>query len=278
MKRLKGLLINSSIGVFVISILFPVYYVLAHSLKGEEVIRAIYTTQVSIVERAFPKPFYINMDQYYRLLLRTPQYLYYFWNTLSIVLPIVFFQLVVGVCAAYGFSKLKFKGSEALFSVYIIMMLLPFQVTLVPNYMILSKLHLLDTNKALILPGIFGTFGVFFLKQFMEGIDKSFIEEGRLLGATDLQILNRILIPMCKPVLVSAAVLLFIDYWGMVEQPLIFIKTKEKLPLSVYLSSLATSNIHIGFACSILYMLLPIALVIYAQDDLSDGLKISSLK
>lgn len=278
MKRLKQGITYVGMGLLLISILFPVYYLFSHSLKGEALIKTIYSQPISLWERVFPKPFYINLDQYYRLLFRTPQYLVYFWNTLRVVVPIVTLQLLLSILAAFGFSKLKFWGSETLFFIYIIMMLMPFQVTLVPNYMILSKLHFLDSNEALILPGAFGTFGVFFLKQFMEGIDASFIEEGRLLGANDRQVLSYILVPMCKPVIVAAAVLLFIDYWSMVEQPLIFISTREKLPLSVYLSSLAVSNIHIGFACSVLYMVLPLLLVIYAQDDLSDGLKISSLK
>ncbi len=175
MKRLKQGITYVGMGLLLISILFPVYYLFSHSLKGEALIKAIYSQPISLWERVFPKPFYINLDQYYRLLFRTPQYLVYFWNTLRVVVPIVTLQLLLSILAAFGFSKLKFWGSETLFFIYIIMMLMPFQVTLVPNYMILSKLHFLDSNEALILPGAFGTFGVFFLKQFMEGIDASFI-------------------------------------------------------------------------------------------------------
>ena len=194
------------------------------------------------------------------------------------MLPIVLLQTSLAILAAFGFSKLKFWGSETLFFVYIIMMLMPFQVTLVPNYIVVSQLNLIDHYASLILPGAFGTFSVFFLKQFMEGIDQSFIEEAQLQGANDCQLLSYIMVPMCKPIIVSAMVLVFIDNWSMVEQPLIFIKSPEKMPLSVYLAHLASSNISIGFACSVLYMVLPLFLMLYAQDDLSDGLKISSLK
>ena len=250
-----------------------------HSLKGEAIISYLYSSEdISIWKKIFPKPGYINFDQYYRILFRTPQFLNLFWNSCLIVIPIVILQTLISILAAYGFSKEKFPGSNVLFFIYIIMMIMPFQVTLVPNYIMLAKLKLLDHYLSLILPGIFGTFGVFYLKQFMEGIDKVFIEEASLIGANKLQILFYIIVPMCKPIITSVMVLLFIDYWSMIEQPLIFISSIEKYPLSVYLSNIANSNIGIGFGCSVLYMILPILLVVYSQNDLSDGLKISTLK
>lgn len=259
--------------------LLPVIYVLTHSLKGEQLITYVYTSnQVNIGERIFIKPFYINLDQYYHILFQTPEYLYLFWNALMIVTPIVLFQTIISIFAAYGFSKLKFKGSETLFFIYIVIMLMPFQVTVVPNYMMLDRLHLLDTYGALILPGIFGTFGIFFLKQFIEGIDEAFIEEARLLGAGDLQIIRYVIVPICKPILVTIALLLFVDYWNMVEQPLIFLTSKNKYPLSVYLASIARNNISVGFACSMIYMILPVLLAFYAQHDLTEGFKITNLK
>ncbi len=278
MIRIRKGITFIALGLLLFIALFPLLYIFFHSLKGEALIKAIYSKDVPLWNRAFPKPFYVNFDQYYRILFRTPQYLYYFWNALRVVVPIVLLQTTLALLAAFGFSKLKFWGSETLFFIYIIMMLMPFQVTLVPNYIVLSQFDLLDKYSSLILPGAFGTFSVFFLKQFMEGIDQSFLEEAQLQGANDLQILMYIIMPMCKPISVSAMVLVFIDNWSMVEQPIIFIKSHEKMPLSVYLGQLARANIHIGFACSVLYMVLPLLLMIYAQDDLSDGLKISSLK
>ncbi len=278
MKRIRHIITNICLGLILLITLFPLLYMVSHSLKGEALIKYVYSQDFEVWERVLVKPFYINLDQYYRILFRTPQYLYFFWNAIKIVMPIVVCQLVFAILAAYGFSKLKFWGSETLFFIYIVMMLMPFQVTLVPNYIVLARLKLLDSYASLVLPGTFGTFGVFFLKQFMESVDKSFIEEGRLLGANDLEILKYIMIPLCKPIIVSATVLIFVDNWGMVEQPIIFMSSVEKMPLSVYLSTLAQQNIHIGFACSVLYMLLPLLMVLYAQDDLSDGLKITSLK
>jgi len=273
-KGMQGILI---LGILLIMVL-PIFYIVSHSLKPEKLITLLYTKEGNALEKLWIHPFSIHLEQYYRILFRSPQYLYLFWNTVLIVGGIVVGQMSVAVLAAYGFSKHKFKGSETLFFIYIVMMLMPFQVTLVPSFIVLKKLALLDRIGSLILPGIFSSFGVFFLKQFMEGIDEAFLEEGRLMGAGELRILLSLVIPMCKPIIVSAMILIFIDYWSMVEQPVIFISTPEKMPLSVYLSSLASDNIHIGFACSVLYMILPILCVLYGQEDLSDGLKITSLK
>ena len=278
MKQLrKGIQMILVLGILLV-MLFPIFYIVSHSLKPEKLMTLLYTKEGNALEKLWIYPFSIHLEQYYRILFRSPYYLYLFWNTILIVGAIVVGQISIAILAAYGFSKHKFKGSEMLFFIYIIMMLMPFQVTLVPSFIVLKKLALLDQIGSLILPGIFSSFGVFFLKQFMEGIDEAFLEEGRLMGAGELRILISLIIPMCKPIIVSAMILIFIDYWSMVEQPVIFISTPEKMPLSVYLSSLSKDNIHIGFACSVLYMILPILCVLYGQEDLSDGLKITSLK
>ena len=266
------------LGVIVIALL-PILYMVSHSLKGVALIEGLYAKEPDILwQKIMIKPFYISLDQYYQVFFRTPKFLYMFWNSLFIVLPIVVGQLIVAFLAAYGFSKLKFPGSDLLFFIYIVIMLMPFQVTIVPNYIMLSKLGILNTRRALIWPGIFNTFSVFFLKQFMEGIDKSFLEEARIVGAREVQVLRHIIFPMCKPIIISVVVFVFIDYWSMVEQPIIFLKTESIFPLSVYLSSITASKIGIGFACSVLYMVVPIFLALYAQNDLVEGFSITSLK
>lgn len=267
------------ISLLIAMILFPMIYMIGHSLKGKELITLLYgSVPSSIWHKIIIKPFYINLDQYYDVFFRTPRLLYMFWNSVWIVMPVILGQVTVAFFAAYGFSKMKFPGSKTLFFIYIVLMLMPFQVTLVPNYIMLNKLELLDTKLAIILPGIFSTFSVFFLKQFIEGIDNSFLEEGRLLGANEVQILRYIILPMCKPIMMSVIVFVFIDYWSMVEQPIIFLKTPEKYPLSVYLGTITSNKIEIGFASSVFYMILPVCLALYAQNDLSDGLRITNLK
>lgn len=113
---------------------------------------------------------------------------------------------------------------------------MPFQVTLVPNYIMAEKLGLLNSPNAIILPGIFAAFGVFMLRQFMLPIPYSYIEAAKLDGAGHLRIFSTIIVPMIKPGMAALVILLFVDYWNMVEQPLIFLDDPYKQPLSVYLS------------------------------------------
>ena len=278
MRRTRQMILGIFLFTLALIAVFPVVYMLSHSLKSEELIAYIYSNEgISIWNKVFIKPFCIDLGQYYRIFFRTPEFLYLFWNSVLVTSTIVVFQVVMAILAAYGFSKIKFPGSDLLFFFYIVIMLMPFQVTLVPNYLVLHKLKLLDSYASLILPGIFNTFGVFFLKQFMESIDLVFIEEARLSGASELQVIRYIMVPICKPVIVSVAVLLFIDYWNMIEQPLVFITSIDKYPLSVYLSVITSDNMAIGFACSVLYMILPIFLMLYAENDLTSQLKLKRL-
>lgn len=121
-------------------------------------------------------PVSVTLEQYGYLLLQSPVYLNMFWNSVKIVIPVVAGQLLVSSMAAYAFTVLRFKGKELLFFIYIIVMLLPLQVTLMPNYIIADLFHMADSYWAIILPGIFNPFGVFLLRQFMKMIPEAYTE------------------------------------------------------------------------------------------------------
>lgn len=222
-------------------------------------------------------PDQVTLEQYGKVLVSSPRYLTMFWNSVFMVVPIIMGQTLVAALAAYAFSKLQFRGRESLFLVYVLTMLMPFQVTLVPNYMMADKLGLLNSSGAIILPGIFAAFGVFMLRQFMLGIPYAYIEAAKMDGAGHLRIFYKIMIPMIKPGLAALVILLFVDYWNMVEQPLIFLDDPFKQPLSVYLSNL-TSEKGIAFAASMLYMAPMILLFLYAETYFIKGVQLSGIK
>ena len=112
-------------------------------------------------------PDMVSFSQYITVLFKSPDYLLKFWNSVVLVVPIVIFQLVVAVFAAYGFMRTKGKAAAIVFFSYVILMMMPYQVTLVSNYIVLDKLNLIGTYWALILPGIFSPFGVFLMRQVM---------------------------------------------------------------------------------------------------------------
>ncbi len=217
-------------------------------------------------------PDMVSFSQYSTVLLKSPEYLLKFWNSVILVGPIVFFQLLVASLAAYGFSRYRGRIREIIFFSYIILMLMPYQVTLVPNYLVSNWLKLIDTNWAIWLPGIFSPFAVFLLTKFMRRIPTSVIEAAQIDGAKESQIFRRVCLPLCKGAICSAAILIFIDYWNMVEQPLILLSNAEKHPLSVFLSKINAGEIGLAFAVATIYMVPSLLVFLYGEDYLVEGI------
>ena len=154
-------------------------------------------------------------------------------TALIFIMPIVVFQLVVAVLAAYGFTRTRGKLSAIVFFAYVILMMMPYQVTLVPNYLVLNWMKLLDTNWSIWLPGIFSPFSVYLITKYMRRIPVPLIEAAKIDGANEFQVFTKICIPICKGVITTCAILVFMDYWNMVEQPLLFFNDTDKYPLSI---------------------------------------------
>ena len=179
----------------------------------------------------------VTLEQYKTVLLKSPDYLLKFWNSVILVVPIVVFQLLVALFAAYGFTRYRGRIREIIFFAYIILMLMPYQVTLVPNFLVSKWLNLIDTNWAIWLPGIFSPFAVFLLTKYMRRIPYGILEAAKVDGAGEFQIFRHICVPLCKGALTSVAILIFIDYWNMVEQPLILLADSDMHPLSVFIQN-----------------------------------------
>ncbi|MDH6368682.1 multiple sugar transport system permease protein [Paenibacillus sp. PastF-3] len=274
--------------VIAIILLFPIVITFTNSLMTEKEIEINYGSigQMNEViegrEAIFVNlkllPDQVSLEQYAKVFLDNPKYLTMFWNSVFLVVPIIAGQTLVAALAAYAFSKLKFRGRDPLFLIYVLTMLMPFQVTLVPNYIMADKLGILDSSYAIILPGIFAAFGVFMLRQFMLDIPYAYIEASKMDGAGHFLIFYKIIIPMIKPGLAALVILLFVDYWNMVEQPLIFLEDPFKQPLSVFLSRINEEERGIAFAASILYMAPMVMLFLYAESYFIEGIQLSGIK
>ena len=137
-------------------------------------------------------------------------------------------QLLIALPGAWAFAHFRFPGKRALFLFYIILMMQPFQVTMVPNYLVLKQFHLLNTHLAVILPGIFSAFPVFIMTKFFASIPTPLIEAARLDGASDFSIFLKVGIPVGRPGIISMLVLGFLEYWNAIEQPMTFLKEDRK--------------------------------------------------
>ena len=201
----------------------------------------------------------VSLSQYITVLLKSPDYLLKFWNSVILVVPIVVFQVAIASIAAYGFTRWRGKVRAAIFFFYVILMLMPYQVTLVPNYLVSQWLHILNTRWAIILPGAFAPFSVFLLTKFMRRIPYALIEAAKIDGAGEWQVF-------------SIAILVFIDYWNMVEQPIVLLPDAEKQPLSVYLSTINTGEVGLAFAIATIYMVPTLLLFLHGEEYLVEGI------
>ena len=217
-------------------------------------------------------PDIVSFSQYITVLLKSPEYLLKFWNSVIYVVPIVIFQLFVALLASFGFTRYNGRIKQMIFFGYVILMLMPYQVTLVPNYLVSEWLHILDTKWAIWLPGIFSPFAVYLLTKFMRRIPVSVMEAAQIDGANEWKIFTNICVPLCKSSLFSVAILVFIDYWNMVEQPLILLSDSEQYPLSVFLSQINAGEIGLAFAVATIYMIPTLLIFLYGEDYLVEGI------
>ena len=217
-------------------------------------------------------PDIVSFSQYITVLFKSPEYLLKFWNSVIYVVPIVIFQLFVALLASYGFTRYNGRIKQIIFFGYVILMLMPYQVTLVPNYLVSEWLNILDTKWAIWLPGIFSPFAVYLLTKFMRRIPVSVMEAAQIDGANEWRIFTNICVPLCKSSLFSVAILVFIDYWNMVEQPLILLSDSEQYPLSVFLSQINAGEIGLAFAVATIYMVPTLLMFLYGEDYLVEGI------
>ncbi len=278
--------------IFAVSFLLPTILTFANSFMSEQEISSNYgaifndytssddggkktTTYRSKTVNLKLIPDKVVGTQYETVLLKSPDYLMKFWNSVLLTLPIMIFQIIIALGASYCFARFRGRLREMIFFLYLVLMLMPYQVTLVPNYLVASKLNLLDTRWSIILPGIFAPFSVYLLTKFMRRIPESVIEAAKLDGANEWQIFRKIAIPMCKGPIASVAILVFIDYWNMVEQPLIMMSDSAFHPLSVFLSQINKGEIGLAFAIATIYMVPPILIFLYGEEYLVDGIAYS---
>lgn len=263
-KVLKYILLALITAVF----LFPLLYVIAGSLMSPSEIGAVLSPADGKFSQFKLVPDFATLEQYYQVFFRRPEYLLRFWNSVIVTFPTVIAQVAVSSLAAFAFAKLKFPFRDKLFFVYIILLILPLQVTLVPNYIVLENLHLLNTFLSVILPGAFSAFGICLLRQSIIYIPDSSIEAARIDGAGYLKIFFRVILPQIKGGLITLTLLSFIDCWNAVEQPLIYFSDTAKYPLSVVMADIGDSDFGIVFACAAMFMVIPMLIYLYGSKDI----------
>lgn len=266
--------------IFAIAFLLPTVLTITNSFMSESEINSNYGMIFSTTSGGFVSetvnlkfiPDKVTLSQYISGLIKSPEYLLKLWNSIILVVPIVIFQVAVASIAAYSFTRWRGRIRSGIFFFYVILMLMPYQVTLVPNYLVSKWLGIINTRWSIILPGMFAPFSVFLLTKFMRRIPYSLIEAAKVDGAGEWQIFTKICLPQCRSALYSITILVFIDYWNMVEQPLILLQDADSQPLSVFLSTINTGEIGLAFAMATVYMIPSLLLFLHGEEYLVEGI------
>ena len=268
--------------------LYPLIVTLTNSLMSEAEILLHYSTKLNLFDlmesitvkyrelRLIPDQ--LSLRQYAEVLLYQPSFLILLTNSLKITVPTLAGNLVFSLLTAYGFTIWKWRHKEAVFAVFVVVMLMPLQAVLVPNYIVADLLGIRTTYLAIILPGIFSPFGVFLMRQSMKSIPPTYLEAARIDGASHGQVFVRVVAPQMKSPVAALLMLMFVEYWNLVEQAVIFIEDYAREPLSVFLSRIAEGRISLVFAASCVYMFLPLWFLLLGQEDLEKGIELSGVR
>ncbi len=251
--------------------LFPFLWMISGSLKLE---KDLYVFPIEWLPR-IPQ-----WGNYLRVFEIIP-FQIYFYNTLKLAIVITFLQVVTSALAAYSFSKIEFKGRDKLFLLYLSTLMIPFQVTMIPQFILMAKMNLSDTHTALILISAFSTFGVFLLRQFFLSIPNEILESARIDGCGELRILIQIVSPMARPAFFTLIIFAFVNVWNDYLAPLIYISRDSlktiQLGIRFFQQETTTDN-SLLMAATVMGLVPVVLLYLFAQKQFIEGMASTGVK
>lgn len=250
-----------TIGIAIL--LFPITVILLYSITDEEALTFILRGIQTKVDGRQWFSSHLDFSTYVQIGLESRKFSTAFLNSVFYSLTTTFGQLLFAVPAAISLSVLKVRGRFLLVPIYMIIMMMPFQATVVPSYLTLDVLNLLNTPLAVVLPQWFMPFSVIMLYLFAIQIPSDLAEAAQIDGAGIPQLIWHIVLPLIKHGIWSIGLLQFIDSWNMLEQPLLFLSSMELMPLSIIIRQSIEINPSSLFVPAMLFML-PV-LVVYAM-------------
>lgn len=261
--------------IIALVILMPFIFMFTNSfMESDEIIAKYDESEAQSKYLSFSLiPDKVSLQQYFKIFFRSPVYLKQFWNSVLLTFPTVIIQTAVAFMAAYAFAKIDFPGKHVIFVVILVLMLLPIQVTLVPNYMVLDYLKLIDTYRGIIYTGIFAPLAIFLLRQYLRYIPNQSIDAAMIDGAGQFRVMLNIILPQAKGGVAAVAILSFIDNWNMVEQPLSFLSDTKMYPLSIFMNQFISRNFGSAFTAGIIFMIPALIIFLLGEEYIILGLK-----
>ena len=269
-KVSKVILYIVLIGVSIVMIM-PFLWMLSASLKNE---LEVFGFPIKWI------PEVIRWDNYTRVWTDMP-FLTYYLNTVKVAGIVTCVQLLTCSMAAYAFSKMRFPGRDKIFLGYLCTMMIPFQVIMIPQFIVIRTLHLVDTHMALILTAAFSPFGVFLFRQFFLGIPDELSEAARIDGCGHFRIYLRIILPLAKPAAASVTIFTFVDRWNDFLGPLIYINSDRLKTLQLGMRNLQTelnSSYARLMAAAVCATIPTLIVYLLAQDFFVEGIASTGVK
>ena len=280
--RKRHIFLRSVLSLLTILLLLPLVLTLIYSFCSPAEIKEFMGTRNQYGKQLMEiklSPEMFSLDQYWRVLIQDTSILRYYFNSIMYTVAILLGQAVVIPMLAYALSRFSFRGRDVIAFAVIVLLLLPFQVTMVPTVLTLRSIGLMDTMWAIILPSLASPFYVFLLRQSMVGIPGELFEAAQIDGAGPIRCYFHIALPVSKAIIGAAVALSFADCWNMVEQPLVFLPMREDLhPLSVAFNQLSQESTGIEFAGATLYILPALMIYLFFQKDIMTGIQLSEMK
>ena len=286
MRKVKGVrlrVIQALLLILTVIILLPMFQTFLYSFSSMAEMKDYMKTRGSYDPTRWMDlhliPNRVSLGQYYQILITDNTVLHLFVNSAMYTALILLGQALIIPAMAFALSRFRFPGRNGIFFGIILLMLLPFQVTMVPNVLTLREIGLINTIWAVVIPLWFAPFYIFLIRQFMVGLPPELIEAAEMDGAGTLSVYLRVILPVCRPVLGAAAALSFAESWNLVEQPLTYLSTKPELqPLSTMFNQLAGEQTGFEFAGAALYILPALFVYLFFQEDILSGIQLTELK
>ena len=269
--------------VLALVILLPVIVTALYSFFSLEEIRAFMESRGSYDATAWMEtrlsPRMFSLSQYWKVLVVDTSVLHMFAMSVFYTVMILLGQAVFVPMLAYALSRFRFRGRNIIFMAILLLMLLPYQVTMVPNVLTLRRMGLMNTVWAVILPLWFAPFYVFLLRQFMASLPNELFEAAQVDGAGTIRCYFHVALPVCRPAIGAALALSFADCWNLVEQPMTYLSQRTELqPLSVMFNQLVSESTGVEFAGAVIYMLPALFVYLYFLEDILSGIQLTELK
>ena len=271
-KRILG-----SAGYYIVAVLLavialvPFVWMISTSLKSRGALMSI------PIEWIPAEP---TLDAYSEVFSRFP-FLRTIGNSLFITCSFTLLTIISASMAAFAFAKIRFRGSRLVLGLYLATMMIPTQVTMIPLFVVMNKLGLIDSYASVILPGIFKPFAVFMLVQQMRAIPNDFLDAARIDGAGIFQVYRRIALPMCAPTIATLAVTTFMESWNDYLWPLLMLTDRNKMTLPIALSTLNgqyNTEYNVLMAGSLISMIPIVIIYLCAQKQFKNGLMAGGIK